>query len=69
MLMEKPETTIVPIVWVVSRSPHPAISKEEAAKQQKLRLQAAAYAARRDLGLTGETGTPRPPSFLLMLRL
>lgn len=30
------------------------VSKEEAAKQEKLRLQAAAYAAKRDMGLTGD---------------
>ena len=33
------------------------LSKEDAAKQEKLRLQAAAYAAKRDLGLMAEPST------------
>jgi len=43
------------------RAGHPASSKEEAARQQKLKLQAAAYAARRDLGLAGKSGSASPP--------
>lgn len=34
------------------------VSKEDAAKQEKLRLQAAAYAAKRDMGLMGEPSKP-----------